>query len=118
MFDTPESHIVKWSMPVDPNNFGEPLVQPEQEPNKCGCGANLYIDENGKPCSKVAKPEQEPVRWFQQFGDAPPKREWVGLSVEDQADILDRKWWNFEDEFDLEGFLRVTEAKLKEKNGG
>jgi hypothetical protein len=48
----------------------------------------------------------------------PMKRQWVGLSVEDQADILGRKWWNFEDEFDLEGFLRVTEAKLKEKNGG
>ena len=46
----------------------------------------------------------------------PMKRQWVGLSVEDQADILGRKWWNFEDEFDLEGFLRVTEAKLKEKN--
>ena len=46
------------------------------------------------------------------------QREWVGLTVEDQADILGRKWWNFEDEFDLEGFLRVTEAKLKEKNGG
>jgi hypothetical protein len=29
-FDTPESHIVKWSIPVDPNNFGEPLAQPEQ----------------------------------------------------------------------------------------
>jgi hypothetical protein len=26
------------------------------------------------------KPEQKPVRWFQQFGDAPPKREWVGLA--------------------------------------
>jgi hypothetical protein len=31
-FDTPESHVVKWSIPVDPNNFGEPLAQPEQEP--------------------------------------------------------------------------------------
>ena len=26
-FDTPESHIVKWSIPVDPNNFGEALAQ-------------------------------------------------------------------------------------------
>ena len=27
---------------------------------KCGCGANLYIDENGKPCSKaLAQPEQD-----------------------------------------------------------
>jgi hypothetical protein len=32
MFDTPEAHIVHWSIPVDPNNFGEPLAQPEQEP--------------------------------------------------------------------------------------
>ena len=30
-FDTPESHIVKWSIPVDPNNFGEPVAQPEQD---------------------------------------------------------------------------------------
>ena len=43
-------------------------------------------------------------------------KEWVGLTVEDQADILSRKWWDFEDSFDLEGFLRVTEAKLKELN--
>ena len=55
-FDTPESHIVKWSIPVDPNNFGEALAQPEQDAGKCGCGANLYIDDNGKPCSK-AQPE-------------------------------------------------------------
>lgn len=36
------------------------LAQPEQDAGKCGCGANLYIDENGKPCSK-AQPEQEPT---------------------------------------------------------
>jgi hypothetical protein len=49
-------------------------------------------------------------------GGRESRKEWVGLSVEDRADILSRKWWNFEDEFDLEGFLWVTEAKLKEKN--
>ena len=27
--------------------------QLEQESGKCGCGANLYIDEDGKPCSKA-----------------------------------------------------------------
>ena len=47
-----------------------------------------------------------------------PKREWVGLTVEDQADILGRKWWDFEDSFDVEGFLRLAEQKLKEKNSG
>ena len=40
MFDTPESHIVKWSMPVDPNKFGEPLIQPEQ---KWHCLTDLEI---------------------------------------------------------------------------
>ena len=34
----------------------------EQEPWKCGCGANLYIDENGCPASKAEQPvNQEPV---------------------------------------------------------
>ena len=46
------------------------------------------------------------------------KREWVGLTDEDKAEILSRKWWNFEDEFDLAGFLGLVETKLKEKNGG
>jgi hypothetical protein len=46
----------------------------------------------------------------------PPQRTWVGLTDEDRAEILTRKWWNFEDEFDVDGFLRLTEDKLKEKN--
>ena len=47
---------------------------------------------------------------------APPQRTWVGLTDEDRAEILNRKWWNFEDEFDVDGFLRLAEAKLKELN--
>ncbi len=46
----------------------------------------------------------------------PPQRTWVGLTEEDRAKILSRKWWDFEDEFDVDGFLRLAEAKLKEKN--
>jgi hypothetical protein len=45
-----------------------------------------------------------------------PQRTWVGLTEEDRAKILSRKWWDFEDEFDVDGFLRLAEAKLKEKN--
>jgi hypothetical protein len=41
----PESHIVKWSIPVDPNNFGEPLAQPE--PQVC---CNDY-EKCIKPCT-------------------------------------------------------------------
>ncbi len=43
------------------------LAQPEQDAGKCGCGANLYIDENGKPCSKAQPefdtPESHIVGW-------------------------------------------------------
>ena len=46
------------------------------------------------------------------------KREWVGLTEEDKAEILSRKWWNFEDEFDLAGFLGLAESILREKNNG
>jgi hypothetical protein len=45
-----------------------------------------------------------------------PRKEWVGLTVEDQADILDRKWWDFEDSFDVEGFMRLIESTLRDKN--
>ena len=44
--------------------------------------------------------------------------QWVGLTEEDKEEIFSRKWWNFEDEFDLAGFLGLVEDKLKEKNGG
>ena len=81
----------------------------------------------------LAQPEQEPVKdWIashneicallRQAHDAlaltsyPPRRTWVGLTDEDRAEILNRKWWNFEDEFDVDGFLRLAEAKLKELN--
>jgi hypothetical protein len=138
------------------------LAKPEQEAGKCGCGANLYIDENGKPCSKVAKteqehmfdtpdshivkwsipvdpnnfgellaqPEQEPVAWMlPEYGDvlsanqadgtgiyniplytAPPRKEWVGLTDDERDELLN-------------GSTRIpsrlidwVEQKLKEKN--
>ncbi len=80
-----------------------------------------------------SQPEQEPVKdWIashneicallRQAHDAlaltsyPPRRTWVELTDEDRAEILNRKWWNFEDEFDVDGFLRLAEATLKEKN--
>jgi hypothetical protein len=58
-FDTPESHVVKWSIPVDPNNFGEALAQPEQE-NEC----NPYDLCAGCRCaySRLAQPEQDYIK--------------------------------------------------------
>jgi hypothetical protein len=43
-------------------------------------------------------------------------RSWVGLTELERAEICDLKWWDWEDSFDIEGFARAIEAKLREKN--
>ena len=55
-FDTPESHIVKWSIPVDPNNFGEPLAQPEQEHIECGYDETVGLCTNNPCCEQKPLP--------------------------------------------------------------
>ena len=73
---------------------------------------------------RVAELEKtEPVAWnlkdvtdAYKLGAKSQQGTWVGLTDEDRAEILNRKWWDFEDEFDVDGFLRLAEAKLKEKN--
>lgn len=41
---------------------------------------------------------------------------WVGLTELEKAEITSLKWWDWEDTFDIDGFVRAIEAKLKEKN--
>jgi hypothetical protein len=48
--------------------------------------------------------------------DLSPKREWVGLTDEEIHEVTSKKWWDWEDAFDIEGFSRAIEAKLKERN--
>jgi hypothetical protein len=48
---------------------------------------------------------------------APPKQ-WVGLTDEEIHEVTSKKWWDWEDAFDIEGFSRAIEAKLREKNHG
>jgi hypothetical protein len=45
-----------------------------------------------------------------------PKEEWVGLTELEKAEITSLKWWDWEDTFDIDGFIKTIEAKLKEKN--
>ena len=45
-----------------------------------------------------------------------PKEEWVGLTELEKAEITSLKWWDWEDTFDIDGFVRAIEAKLKDKN--
>ena len=90
---------------------------------------------------ETAKRGHEPALWLVQYKDrhefvwgakpvfrggtvlglkplytAPPKREWVGLTDIEREEIVSKKWWDWEDAFDVEGFVRAIEAKLKEKN--
>ena len=44
------------------------------------------------------------------------KREWVGLTDEERQEVVNKKWWDWEDAFDIESFARAIETKLKEKN--
>ena len=41
---------------------------------------------------------------------------WVGLTELEKAEITSLKWWDWEDTFDIDGFIKAIEAKLKEKN--
>jgi hypothetical protein len=43
-------------------------------------------------------------------------RPWVGLTELEKAEITSLKWWDWEDTFDIDGFIKAIEAKLKEKN--
>lgn len=107
---------------VDPlrllvNDVVAALKQTEQEPVAWGVfEGNLhdmfFTQEEAQEMAKLKGSHAE----VRPLYTAPPQRPWVGLTEEDRAEILSRKWWDFEDEFDVDGFLRLAEAKLKEKN--
>jgi hypothetical protein len=87
------------------------LVKTKQDAGKCGCGANLYIDENGNPCSK-AQPEhpldkkatnarelgidyepdavqlKEKKMKNSEEVQITPKHEWVGLTDDEISEVL------------------------------
>lgn len=81
------------------------MEEAEQIMKRCQAGTRNYEEANNlhAACYRV-------------IGKLLAQRTWVGLTDEDRAEILNRKWWDFEDTFDVDGFLRLTEAKLKEKN--
>ena len=132
-FDTPESHIVKWSIPVDPNNFGEPLAQPKQEPVAWmmpdygdvlsaseADGTGIYniplYTAPPKPEPKSISTNDHLCAMLRQVHDVlactalPMKRKWVGLTSEELATIV----------VEHAGFptkqAQAISDKLKEKN--
>ena len=141
-FDTPESHIVQWSIPVDPNNFGEALAQPEHPLDRKATNAReLGLDyepeqDHGfdRTGSHMAGEYVDTAGTEHQFkymfyglradengmfsiGEI-SQREWVGLTDDEIAEI--------ENEYIVDyripagsawNFAKAIEAKLKEKNG-
>ena len=106
----------------------EALAQPEQEPV-----AWNVVDPTGKIVATEMnsvrgwariegyKPTVEGLLGFHEQGwrvvpTTPPQRTWVGLTELEKAEITSLKWWDWEDTFDIEGFIKAIEAKLKEKN--
>jgi len=63
--------------------------------------------------SWVGQPDLARVGEVGGWGD---KREWVGLTDEERLEVASRKWWHWEDAFDIGGFARAIEQALKEKN--
>jgi len=125
-FDTPESHIVKWSIPVDPNNFGEPITFMGQYVGEGKVvsasfglpkGAFEFAPYTGKgEASKIKhslepQPEQEELIQFKDGKWSYVRKPWVGLTQEERDELLN-------------GSTRIpsrlidwVEQKLKEKNG-
>jgi hypothetical protein len=95
------------------------LAKPEQEFYPDWDMLKPFYERIKELEEQLAKPEQEPVRWFQQFGDAPTRKDWVGLTddeiFKDDAIMAANSGYgaNFET---LRELTKAIEAKLKEKN--
>ena len=82
------------------------LAQPEQEPVEWG--VDWGKDGNSVSIIKrLADGNIEVLAW--EYAPHPPQRTWVGLTEEDWDDI-------FGDAMTIGETIKVTEAKLKEKN--
>ena len=92
-----ESHIVKWSIPVDPNNFGEPLAQFEQEP-VAWMEDSIEFYAKDHPTNSCSIP----------LYPAPPRKEWVGLT--------EHEIWECQKPGLSDDVYKLIEAKLREKN--
>jgi hypothetical protein len=73
------------------------------------------MDEYDEAFAEIER-KQEIMKQVQEAFEAAEKREWVGLTELEKAEITSLKWWDWEDTFDIDGFIKAIEAKLKEKN--
>ncbi len=137
-FDTPESHIVKWSIPVDPNNFGERLAQPDHPLDKKADNAReLGLDYEPEPFEYWNAVEgwvkiDEIRKHFDSVGcgtiyktagegrkplyTAPVSKPWVSLTELERCNLFKGVDWDTED-WGYLAYARAIEAACREKNG-
>ena len=85
----------------------ELLAQPAQKP----VGKVTKITDNGFKCEFNQR-----LAAGTKLYATPPQRPWVDLTELEKAEITSLKWWDWEDTFDIDGFIKAIESKLKEKN--
>ena len=88
--DAHERRHVRWAIK-------DALAQPEPPPE----------------CKTEAEKTAYAFGWFKSME---AQRTWVGLTELEKAEITSLKWWDWEDTFDIDGFIKAIETKLKEKN--
>ena len=71
-----------------------------------------WVETNNSACKILRQ-----VHDMLALASYPPRKTWVGLTELEKAEITSLKWWDWEDTFDIEGFIKAIETKLKEKNG-
>ena len=72
-----------------------------------------WVETNNSACKILRQ-----VHDMLALASVPPRKTWSGLTELEKAEITSLKWWDWEDTFDIEGFIRAIETKLKEKNNG
>ena len=97
----------------------EALTQPEPEPVAWVSSEELLVMRGN--ALGGAKDWRINVGLVKQDGDVglyttTPQRTGVGLTELEKAEITSLKWWDLEDTFDIDGFIKAIETKLKEKN--
>lgn len=104
-----------WPTPEETVN-GWPLFSglPQPEPVAFVTNKRQRINIEFKP--EVFSSMPTTIYWEIPLYTAPQKKEWVGLMDMEKHEIQSLKWWDWEDTFDVDGYTRAVEAKLKEKN--
>ena len=93
---------------------GHPL--PERDEPWSPVSIGVDVTKDGAHVVGIYALDKDTSQIFYAKHHPAPQRTWVGLTELEKAEITSLKWWDWEDTFDIDGFIKAIEAKLKEKN--